>query len=291
MSKFNFINGLPFDLDLLNQIQDEIELELRNCSKSRHGRAIDGFSVSLDIDTKKISTTAGYGFTPEGNLVEIGDASLFIDSITDIDSVVIFIYVKEKGNLGYLYYKDVSYADPYKYSWTQDVNYKSSLVIAVVLKGRVYPLNREYQVPKFPTRSILFYGRNDFVDYISLKGCRVADELDNRFIKFAENYGQMGGNSKYRLNKSQIPSLEFKGNTDISGSHNHKYTLHRYSGQTHHWGHSYYEYVVATGSSYLSYEGEHVHTFSTLTDGTSFSPDYIDITPEYVTLVPIIREY
>ncbi|UGQ16678.1 MULTISPECIES: hypothetical protein [unclassified Borrelia] len=293
ISKFNFLGGLPMDINYLNRMKDKIMSDLVFYSKSKYGRVVEGFDISLE--NRKISTTAGCGFTPQGELVEISNESILIapSHVKDVGESVIFVCTQGKGaklSLGYFAYNGASNPDPYWYSWKDDPQYKSKLALAFIFKGRVYPINREHQIPRFPVKSISFYTRDDFKDYITLRGCRVLREAGDRFIRFSSSHASLGGETRYRLKTSHIPSLVFNGKTAEAGRHTHEYVSYHYEGAPHHFGWSYYDYVTDTKTDTFSYAGSHSHTFTTYTDNTSY-PDPIDIEPEYATLVPILREY
>ncbi|WP_445436292.1 hypothetical protein [Candidatus Borreliella tachyglossi] len=286
------MGGLPFNMNDLDAMQKEIAARALVYGKSKYGRVIEGLDVSLSEDKKKVFVTKGCGLTPRGDFIRLySRVEHEIDHLKeDINRVdAIFISIVHTGVI-WRFTQEIMHNDPYKSRWASSEVFEDVLVVGVILKGELYLLNRDYQIPRFPIKSIQFYSRNNFRDYITLRGCRVATELRYKFIRFASKAGVKGGASSVRLRPEQIPTLKFSGTTSRDGKHTHRYYRHSDIGNAHKFGFSGIEYVNSTDySSKFDYTGSHTHTFDTYYESKYFLP--IDIEPLYAGLLPIIREY
>ncbi|UGQ17871.1 hypothetical protein [Borrelia sp. RT1S] len=289
MRRVTFTDGLPFDIDAIESIQDNIEISLKEYARSRFGRVVEGFDLTLSGN--KISISEGYGFTPQGDLIEYSrksefDLSSYIKEMS-IDSLSIFLTIN-KDNQIWVSYSSTFQPDPYKYFAGSD-QFKDKLVIGALLKGNLFKLNREDQIPIFPINALIFYSRGDFTDWVTLRGCRVLSEFHDRFILFNEHAKKRGGSNLLTLKAKHIPSLRFTGKTSTAGEHTHTYLGYFSKGHVHKFGFSTAVYMTDTYTKNLEYAGAHKHTFNT--DYSNSHPTPIDIEPRHITLVPIIRRY
>ncbi|WP_445436294.1 hypothetical protein [Candidatus Borreliella tachyglossi] len=207
-----------------------------------------------------------------------GDAQVVLNRYSKTDSKTVFN--DSSGSF-----------DPYKALKLGNYQYEDCIVLGCMKGKTVYLINRESSEPYYPVGSLFLYYGDEFINYVTLRGCVVATEYFDKLIRLdSKNVGETGGTWGWNLGSSSIPTLFTKETrTSSNGSHQHTYTafnkfyrkIYRYSTNPD----AYFNGDYFEGEA----SGEHEHTAS----GTYENPrvETVPIIPDYITCIPIRRVY
>ncbi|QMU99685.1 hypothetical protein F0310_04535 (plasmid) [Borrelia sp. A-FGy1] len=307
--RVSFSKDLPIKAQDLNKIKANFDANFGKLNARKiYGKIIDGFSISYDSFNRKASVDGGLGFTPSGKLVRFdGIRSTNLDSVYDTSNYVHLLILKPREDEEY-YPHFISYEfdgssvfDPYSYLRKNEELYSNYLAIGFLKDGVMSDkFNRVCNEPTSPVGSLFLYEKSDFVDYITLRGCKIIKGFDTRYLKCInassvskKSAVNKGGRSSFILETRHIPTLEVEGETDEKGSHTHSYTNYtKYRNRDPEYRSDYYYNLIRNISSTVStsYEGSHRHKVYPL-EYENLHPDAIKLTPKCRNLALIERMY
>ncbi|UGQ17705.1 hypothetical protein [Borrelia sp. RT1S] len=317
-----FTRGAAPSSQDFNDYQEYFKSALVASKRSKYGKVIEGLQLRYEFDALEIR--AGCGFTSTGYYVQLRRDDGIDLSLRQSRSAFIFLKAGKLTTSNEILIKDESgkeftkghriegrleprislkeksmskrssFFDPY-YTLDNDpeVLDKDCLLLGCMYENTLYQLNREENEPYYPVGTVFPYW-GSFINYVTLKGCVVCeDDYKDRLIRLdSRNAGEEAGVWGWVLGKANIPSLKTKQTlTSKDGGHKHKYSndrgilsrRYRYTDKT------AYAYFNLNSEASSTYAGEHTHTATGVFKNSS--PKTLDIFPDYVTCLPVRREY
>ncbi|UGQ17704.1 hypothetical protein [Borrelia sp. RT1S] len=308
----SFSKHLPVKAEDLNKIRNDFDRHFAKFNLCKvYGRVIEGFSLVYDTSDKKVTLSSGIGFTPSGSLINLKDAvSVKVASVYEGTEYVHLVFVRKTNNEQALEAHLISYEfsggvfDPYSYLKTHEEQYRDYLAVGFIKDNSVSEFNRPHQEPIGAVGSLFLFEKTGFKDYITLRGCRMVDDFNARYLKFSivsEGRGgvrsavRSGGRSRFTLETRHIPTLSIEGVTNTTGSHTHQFTYYsKYRNQDPEYRSDYLydqiRYDNPRTTQETSYEGSHTHLVYPLEYNNSYQRA-LELTPKCRNLAPIERVY
>ncbi|WP_445436293.1 hypothetical protein [Candidatus Borreliella tachyglossi] len=310
MKEVSFKTGLPVNAADLNTIINnfnEYFMAVNSCKI--YGRINSGFKISYEAYSRRITVSSGVGFTPSGRLIKLDSNSIYeFDSTYDKSKYVNLLFFRPTSDFKTYNLCTLAYAleggelDPYSYLKQDEDIYVDYLAIGFYLVGKGWEeFNRARQEPTSPVGGLFFYEKKDFINFITLRGCKLVSKFDGRYVKCASGQAYssgafIGGNAELRLSTNNIPTLKVTGKTSEAGRHTHGYISYKTYRKDNPEikdasGYNNKLMIREYDENYTTnYSGEHSHTIYTLKYENN-SQSSIKLTPSYKNLALIERIY
>ncbi|UGQ17869.1 hypothetical protein [Borrelia sp. RT1S] len=315
-------NYAPVSKDF-HDFQDFFQNYLCKGKESEHGSIVEG--LKLKYDGARLVVSAGYGYAASGHYMLLEkETSISASQSSSLNFIVLRLsnltrhngrtitirdafgkkYVTTNASslltrdkpvleiVRYLTSVSDSGLDPYTLLKELNLKDKNYILLGYLKGSSVHAMNREENEPYFPVGSVFpYYG--DFIDWVTLRGCKVDRDYFDRYIRFSEQEaGSNGGAWGWKLGTDNIPTLSTDiVATSVDGKHTHGYnTSNRYYSNN-------YRDVYKEQDAYfeLYYDKESSSSGSHDHEATgryiNNRQETIVIRPSFVTCLPIRRLY